>query len=71
MATINDLNKSVSEMSDGELFDRIRDIRRYRRTPVIRKNKAKKTTTKASADSIVAKLSSTEVADLLKILERS
>ena len=33
MATIDDLRKSITEMSDDELFKLHRDIRQSRRTP--------------------------------------
>jgi len=70
MATINNLATSVSEMLDDVLFERIRSIRKYRRTPVEKKNKVKKAS-KVSMDSLVSKLSSTEREDLIKMLERS
>jgi len=70
MATISDLAISVSEMSDDDLFNFIREVRKRRRTPVEKKNKAKKAS-KVSMDSLVSKLSSTEREDLIKMLERS
>jgi len=33
MATINDLGKSISDMSDDELIERLRELRQSRRTP--------------------------------------
>lgn len=42
MATINDLNKSISDMTTEELHERIREIRLSRRTPKMKKTKAKK-----------------------------
>ena len=43
MATINNLNKSISDMTTEELHERIREIRLSRRTPKARKQtKAKK-----------------------------
>jgi len=70
MATINDLVTSVSEMLEDDLFNCIRDARKRRRTPVEKKNKAKKAS-KVSMDSLVSKLSSTERKDLIKMLEGS
>jgi len=32
MATINDLGKSISDMTEEELFERLRDLRQSRRT---------------------------------------
>ena len=71
MATIDDLTTSVSEMADDALFERIRDIRRYRRTSVQKKTKKAKKTTSLSVDSLVSKLSPTDVESLIKLLERS
>jgi len=45
MATINDLNLSVSEMTDDELLERLKEMRHSRRThkaPVKRTTKAPK-----------------------------
>jgi len=43
MATIDDLNKSISDMTTEELHERIREIRLSRRTPKMKKKtKAKK-----------------------------
>ena len=44
MATINDLNKSISDMTDEQLHERIREMRHSRRThkgPVRAAKKAK------------------------------
>ena len=72
MATINDLTVSVSEMLDSVLFEHIKEARRRRRTPVQRKTKAKKASkSKISMDSLISKMSSTDVEDLIKQLERS
>jgi len=72
VATINDLVISVSEMLDNVLFEHIKEARRRRRTPVQKKTKAKKaSTSKVSIDSLVSKLSSTDVESLIKQLEGS
>ena len=68
MATIDDLTISISEIIDDTLFEKIRDIRRRRRTPVKKKSKSKKTS-KISTDSLISKISPTEKDDLIKLLE--
>jgi len=74
MATINDLTTSVSEMSDEDLFEHIKEVRKYRRTPVIKKKKANKATkskaSKVSVDTLVSKLSPSEIQNLIDQLER-
>lgn len=68
MATIDDLTISISEIIDDTLFEKIRDIRRRRRTPVKKKSKSKKTS-KISTDSLISKISPTEKDNLIKLLE--
>ena len=68
MATINDLGKSISSMSDEELMERMRDLRQSRRTP---KAKRKSTTKKKEIDvnAELAKMTPEMKAQLLKTLE--
>ena len=80
MATIKDLKTSVSELSEEELFARIRELRGQRRkeTPRTAKRKAKaaekrgvkKPKTK-NLKSLAAMMSAKERLELLKMLEES
>ena len=62
MATINDLQKSISEMNDDELLDRLRELRHSRRThkgPVKATKAAPKKTLALTSDqkqSLIAEL---------------
>jgi len=68
MATINDLGKSISSMSDDELMERMRDLRQSRRTPKAkRKSAAKKKEVDVNAE--LAKMTPEMKAQLLKTLE--
>jgi len=71
MATIRDLVLSVSEMSEEHLFEHIRNVRKRRRTPIIKETKAKKSSPKASVDTLVSKMSESERENLIKLLEGS
>jgi len=69
MTTINDLAKSVSEMSDDELLERMRQLRGARRIPTAiprgKSTKAKKT----SGSKLISSLSPEQAAELLSMLE--
>ena len=65
MAAINDLGKSLSDLSDDELFDLHKKIRESRRTKK-RSYKSTSSTKPKGAKSIAAKLSQ---ADKEKLLE--
>lgn len=69
MANLDDLGyKSISEMSPDEAIEHIRQLRLSRRVPV-KSTKATKSNKKANKATAPAKLSSTQAADLLKLLE--
>ena len=68
MATINDLGKSITSMTDDELMERIRDLRQSRRTPKAkRKSTAKKKEVNVNAE--LAKMTPEMKMQLLKQLE--
>ena len=66
MTTINDLNKSISEMSEEDLKNTILDLRRSRRIP--KATNKKKTKVAKSAD-ISTVLNAMSEEDKLKLLE--
>ena len=68
MATINDLGKSITSMTDDELMERVRDLRQSRRTP---KAKRKPATKKKAVDvnAELAKMTPEMKMQLLKQLE--
>jgi len=70
MATIDDLeNVSIEDMSEEELFSRLREIRQSRRTPK-QKKKATKAPPKAkSTNDLVSMLSPEQRKALLEKLE--
>ena len=70
MATINDLGKSITSMTDDELMERVRDLRQSRRTP---KAKRKPTTKKKAVDvnAELAKMTPEMKKRLLETLEKS
>ena len=68
MATINDLGKSITSMTDEELMERMRDLRQSRRTPKAkRKSTAKKKEVNVNAE--LAKMTPEMKMQLLKQLE--
>ena len=68
MATINDLNLSVSDMTDEELLERLKEMRHSRRT---HKVSAKKTTKAAKPAELKAdSLSEDQASNLIAELER-
>lgn len=72
MATINDLQKSISEMSDEEIFLHIRQIRASRREfkPIKAKKSRKTPKQKLTIDQVSGKLSKQQNLKLLESLER-
>ena len=72
MTDITSINKSISEMSDNELFDRIKQLRNARRIPTViprHSKKAKSKKTAASADDLLAKMTPEQIAKLAAQLE--
>ena len=72
MATIDDLNQSISEMSTEELNQRILDLRKSRRIPKkvsTTKSKSAKSTKPADITSIMNTMSKEELQKLLTELE--
>lgn len=70
MTLIDDINQSISQMGDEELFDRIRQLRASRRvyTPIAgRKPKAK--SNEPSLNALLGALSPNELQSLLSNLE--
>ena len=67
MANIEDLRKSISEMSDSELMDEIRNIRLSRRTPKTKVGTKKKSTKKVVID--INNMTPQQAQDFLKELE--
>ena len=68
MATINDLGKSISSMTDDELMERMHELRQSRRTPKAkRKSTAKKKEVDVNAE--LAKMTPEMKMQLLKTLE--
>ena len=67
MATLNDLKKSISEMSEDEIFESLKELRRLRRAPV--KIKAKAKTKKAKKpidmDELLSKMSPEQLTNLM------
>ena len=70
MTTINSINKSLSDMSSDELFERIRELRTARRvaTPIPRNAMNPKKTDTAK---LLGSMTKVQMADLLKQLEDS
>lgn len=70
MADLEDLGyKSISEMSSDEAIEYLRQVRLSRRVPV--KTKATKSSKKTNKATAPAKLTSSQAADLLKLLEET
>lgn len=69
MATIENLNKSISEMSEQELIDRMLEIRKSRRTSNVKKSKAKSKPKASDPIAYAKKLSSDARAKLIAELE--
>ena len=67
MANIEDLRKSISEMSDSELMDEIRHIRLSRRTPKTKAGTKSKSTKKVVID--INNMTPQQAQDFLKELE--
>jgi len=66
MAIIDDLRKSVSEMNDDELRNRLRDIRKQRHiNKQVRKTAKKKP---VSIESLLSEISPEQAAEILKQL---
>ena len=70
MTTINDINKSLSNMSSDELFERIRELRTARRvaTPIPRHSKKPK---KDNTAKLLGSMTKQQMADLIKQMEAS
>jgi len=70
MATIDDLGKSITSMTNDELMERMRDLRQSRRTPKAkRKSTAKKKEVNVNAE--LAKMTPEMKQRLLETLEKS
>lgn len=67
MDSIDKLKKSVSNMSDNELFDLVRDIRTSRRTS---KSRGTKKTKELDLSSLINSLSSEDADRLLKRIKK-
>jgi hypothetical protein len=73
MTLIDDINQSVSQMSNNELLERIKELRMARRVNnPIRKTKTKTKTTKAlTPEQLLATMDADQLSDLLKQLEEA
>ena len=69
MATILDLNTSISEMSSEDGMELIKRIRLSRRTPPTKKKSSKKAKANISVDTLVSGASPEQISELIKILE--
>ena len=67
MATINNLNKSISEMTDEELYDRLRTIRQKLRQ--VKKPTVTTKSPKANPKAILAGMSEEDRKALIEVLE--
>tara|TARA_R100000808_G_C2114077_1_gene127261 strand:- start:171 stop:383 length:213 start_codon:yes stop_codon:yes gene_type:complete len=63
MATIDNLKKSLSEMSDEELMEALKDVRSKRRTPA--KAKSARKSKKINVKGLTKNMSADDVAKLL------
>ena len=66
MATIEDLNKSITDMSVDEGIEHLRQLRLSRRIPVKKQSKA--TIKKKAKAKAIPKVNSEQAKDLLKLL---
>ncbi len=66
MATIDDINKSISEMTEKELLSRLLEIRGQRRAPTKRHTKGKTTKKKAPPKELTPADARALLADLVK-----
>jgi len=76
MTLIDELSRSVSEMSDDELLNRIKELRTARRTQTtVRRAKANKRTSSAtknlSPEALLNSMSADELDALMKQLEEA
>jgi len=69
LSTINDINQSISDMSDEQLYERMRSLRTARRVPTDIPRYAKKTKPAASLTKLVGNLTDNQLAALLAELE--
>lgn len=66
---LEDLQQSISLMSNEELLQRIRDIRKSRRLPKAGKKKSGKVAAKKAASSMMEGLTPEQAAEILAALE--
>lgn len=73
MATINDLDKSISEASDDELLERLRALRLSRRThkPTTSTRTRKQATPKLGAKSMTLEQTKALIAELEELMNES
>jgi len=69
MATILDINTSISDMSPDEAMELIKKVRLSRRTPPPKKATTKKAAPNVSVDTLVSGASPEQISELIKILE--
>ena len=73
MTLIDELNQSVSDMTDEQLLERIKELRTARRTQttIPRRTKAKKPAKKLSPEALINSMSADELDALMKQLEEA
>ena len=69
MATIDSLNKSISQMDQEELFTFIMELRSRRRVTPPKPKKNIKVETMPSAESLISAMSEEQRKELVKLLE--
>lgn len=67
MAKIDDLKKSLSDMSDDELMEALKNVRSKRRTPAKKKTKKKKSQA-INVKGLTKNMSADDIAKLLEEL---
>lgn len=70
MATTNDLHKSISDMSEEELFTRLRDLRQSRRTKKVTRKTSNKPIKELDLDAAIGKMSPEAKMRLAEVLEK-
>ncbi len=69
MATINDLGKSITSMTDDELIEHLRDLRQSRRTPKAKRKSRDRKREEINVNTELAKMTPEMKMQLLKQLE--
>jgi hypothetical protein len=69
MTVVEDLKRSISQMSNDELFSRIKELRSTRRVDHLSKFKSKSLSKPKSPEQLINSLSSADLAALIKELE--